>query len=138
MHNGCQLFDEGFIGFSKKRRNQVISNVVGAAAYNGSAKILKHMMPKKSLADINHIAKEIQDFNSKGAFSKEFSGYSPLMLSVAGGGQNIECTQLLCVNKADLSVEDPIGNSVLHVAALHSNNQALEYLVKVWPEKSLA
>jgi Ankyrin repeats (3 copies) len=32
---------------------------VGAAAFNGSTKILQHMLKKKSLADIEHLAKEV-------------------------------------------------------------------------------
>ena len=59
---GQKLTDQGYIGLSKKRKNQVISNIVGAAAFNGSTKILKFMMNKKSLAGIDHLASERQDF----------------------------------------------------------------------------
>ena len=65
LHHGSKITDQGFIGFSKKRKNQVISNIVGAAAFNGSKDILKYMLKKKSLAGIDHLASERLDFASK-------------------------------------------------------------------------
>jgi hypothetical protein len=41
LKKGCRTGETGFIGFSRKRKNQVVSNIVGAAAFNGSSKILK-------------------------------------------------------------------------------------------------
>ena len=137
VKHGCKITDHGFIGLSKKRRNQVISNIVGAAAYNNSTKILQAMLKKKSLADINHLAKEQQDFNLKGTFTPEYTGYTPLMLAVAGGGQNLESVKLLVASKANLTVVDPLGNSVLHIAVANDNADALQYLLSVWPENSL-
>lgn len=64
----------------------MISNIVGAAAFNNSTKILQYMMKKKSLARIDHLASERQDFTAKGPFNQEYTGYSPLMLAVAAGG----------------------------------------------------
>ena len=83
---GCKITDQGFIGFSKKRKNQIVSNIAGAAAFNGSTKILQFIMSKKSLAAIDTLASERQDFNVKGSFSHEYTGYTPLMLAVAAGG----------------------------------------------------
>ena len=61
LKSGCRLGETGFIGFSRKRKNQVISNIVGAAAFNGSSKILKHMLKKPASAGINHLASEKKD-----------------------------------------------------------------------------
>lgn len=137
LHHGCKITDQGFIGFSKKRKNQVISNIVGAAAFNGSKKILQFMLKKKSLAGIDHLASERLDFAAK-TFSSEYTGYTPLMLAVAAGGQNIDCVKVLVQNKADLSVLDPIGNNVFHIAALNQNSAALEFLLEIWPKQSLS
>lgn len=52
------------------------------------------------------------------------------MLAVAGGGQNLECVKLLMGAKADMSLKDAYGNSLLHIAAIYQNNEALEYLIK--------
>ena len=40
---GCKLTDHGYICLSKKKKNQVISNVVGAAAFNGNKDILNYV-----------------------------------------------------------------------------------------------
>ena len=138
MQHGCKLTEQGFIGLSKKKRNQVISNIVGAAAYNGSTKILQAVLKKKVHPDINYLSGEQQDFNVKGTFTQEYTGYTPLMLAVAGGGQNIECVKVLVASKADLTVLDPLGNTVLHIAVANDNLDALKYLLSVWPEKSLS
>lgn len=59
--------------------------------------------------------------------TKEFTDYTPLMLSVAGGGQNIECTRLLVSKGADVTVKDPFGNTLLHIAAIYGNNEAIDF-----------
>lgn len=138
LKEGCKISDHGFIGLSKKRKNQVISNVVGAAAYNGSAKALQFILKKKQLVQINHITSERSDFNAPKNFNFEYTGYTPLMLAVAGGAQNTDCVKLLLQAKADVSVLDPIGNSALHVAAINQNVTSLEELLKFWPEQALA
>jgi hypothetical protein len=42
LENGGSLGDCGIIGLTKKRKNQIISNVIGAAAYYGKNVVLKH------------------------------------------------------------------------------------------------
>lgn len=56
------------------------------------------------------------------------------MLSVAAGGHTLECTRLLIDSKADLTAVDPVGNNVLHIAALHQNHAALDFLLDKWPQ----
>ena len=56
------------------------------------------------------------------------------MLSVVGGGQNIDCTRLLLDAKCNLSVLDPVNNNVLQLAALHQNYHALDLLLDRWPK----
>ena len=73
-------------------------------------------MSKLSQIDINFPAKEVQDFVMKGQFVKEYSGYTPIMLAVAAGGQNMECVKILFANKADATAKDLIGNTILHIA----------------------
>ena len=86
INHGCPISETGFIGFSKKRKNQVISNVTGAAAFHGSNKILKKLLKKPSTANINFLATEKKDFNGAGTFNQEYTGYTPIMLATAGGG----------------------------------------------------
>ena len=42
LDNGGSLGDCGIIGLTKKRKNQVVSNVIGCAAYHGQNKVLKY------------------------------------------------------------------------------------------------
>jgi hypothetical protein len=95
LKSGCRLGEAGFIGFSKKRKNLVISNILGAAAFNGSTKIVKYMLKKPASAGLDFLASEKKDFQQTGPFNQEYTGYTPIMLSVASGGQNIDCTKLL-------------------------------------------
>lgn len=137
IKHGSKANDEGFIGFSSKRKNQIISNVVGAAAFHNSSSILRHVIKKKSVYQIEFKAKEALDFAQKGPLKKEYDGYTPLLLAVAGGGQNAECIRILISNKADLTASDAVNNSVLHIAAINQNVPAMEELLKSWPEASL-
>ena len=61
---------------------------------------------------------------------KEMTGFTPLMLAVASGDQNLECVKLLLGAKADYKKQDPKNNSILHIAAIYENNKILEYLMK--------
>jgi hypothetical protein len=40
------IYDSGYICLSKKRKNQVSSNVLGAAAYHGNSNIIKSYIKK--------------------------------------------------------------------------------------------
>jgi len=66
------------------------------------------MLKKPASAGINYLASEKKDFQTTGQFNQEYTGYSPIMLSVAGGGQNIDCTRLLLDTKCDLTILDPV------------------------------
>ena len=127
------MSDSGFIGFSKKRKNQVVSNVAGAAAFNGNLNILKAFVKKSGHAvNIDYLASEKKDFQSTTTFNQEYTGYTPLMLSVVGGGQNLECTKFLLSHHAALTLTDPVDNTILHLATLHSNHLALDFLLDLW------
>ena len=87
--------ETGHICLSKKKKNSVISNVIGAAAYYGSVTILKKLMSQLSVVSINFLAQEKHDVQQKGAYKKEFAGFTPLMLAVAGGDSNMEVIRVL-------------------------------------------
>jgi ankyrin repeat protein len=44
LRNGGKITDQGYIGLSRKKKNQVISNAIGAAAFNGSTEVLKQLL----------------------------------------------------------------------------------------------
>lgn len=132
LNHGCKVTDLGFASFSKKRKNQVITNVIGAAAMNASKNILTLLLKKKTSLSIEHPANERQDFATKGVFNQEYTGYTPLMLAVATGGQNLECIKILVKAKANIHAIDPVGNNVFHIAAINQNLNAMGFLLDSW------
>ena len=50
---GCQLNETGFICFSPKEKNEVSSNVIGAAAFKGHVDLMKYVMHDFQPSDPN-------------------------------------------------------------------------------------
>lgn len=63
-------------------------------------------------------------------FHREFFGYTPLMLAVASKNSNLEIVKALLNAKADFKKTDEFGNSILHIAALNSNNSIMDFIAK--------
>lgn len=125
------MADVGFICFSKKRKNLVISNVLGCTAWGG-----KHQLMKKIIGNLKNTIEmqsiEQPDPKSKipGAFHKEFATYTPLMLAVSRDDENLEAVKILLQHGANFEVKDTLGNSVIHLAAMNGCNKILDYLTK--------
>jgi len=64
------------------------------------------------------------------AFQKEYFGYTPLMLAAAGGDSNVDIVKALLNAKADFKKTDEFGNSILHIAAINSNNKIMDFIAK--------
>lgn len=58
IKRGAKITEIGYIGLSKKKKNQVVSNLCGAAAYNGSTKIIQLLMKKRAMVNIEYQASE--------------------------------------------------------------------------------
>ena len=100
--------------------------------------VVKYLVQKfPGMVGLNLAATEKQDFSQKGQFVREYTGYTPLMLAVAGGGQNLECVKLLVASKADTQVQDTVGNNIFHIAVTHGNNDCLDYLINKLPSSSV-
>lgn len=135
LQNGRDIKDIGHICLSRRRRNSVCSNVIGAAAYHGHHRIVKFIMSRvDGRAFGSTPVMEIQDMrNSKAsAFSPEMEGYTPLMLAISGENANLEVVKLLLAAQVDYTVRETATNSnLLHLAARQCpNHEILEYLVK--------
>jgi hypothetical protein len=63
VSQGCKLTENGCIGLSKKRKNHVTSNVLGAAAYNGNDQVLKYLLSALNVLNVNLPATEKSDVN---------------------------------------------------------------------------
>jgi len=98
LDNGGAIADAGFICLSKKKKNHVASNVVGAAAYAGKRKLLEYVLHRVKKDYLEVPAQETHDKDSGRApatYVKEFAGFTPLMLAVAKGDENFDCLQVL-------------------------------------------
>ena len=97
LEKGAKLSELGSICISQKHGNNVISNVLGCAAYLGKTAVLKMLLSKAAKSDIEFKASEEEDKEklswtetseekkdgSALPAAKELSGYTPLMLAVA-------------------------------------------------------
>ena len=56
-------------------------------------------------------------------FQKEFTGFTPLMLSAVfyTGKNQLECAKILIKNGANVNCKDFEGNSLLHIAARYKS-----------------
>jgi hypothetical protein len=113
----------GFVGQSKKLRNLVISNLMGSVAFYGKIEILSDVILAHKNC-INFKAREQNKFEIY--FVKEFTGFTPVMLSVAAGyDTDLGCLKLLIENGADINCQDFQGNTLIHIAAIYQNSEAL-------------
>lgn len=124
--------DSGCICLSKKKKNVVISNVIGSAAYYGKLQILKHLLDTLPGQAREYEAMEHQDRHAKTNYPyvREYCKYTPLMLAIAAGDQNLDCVKALLTKGANYKCEDEFGNTVLHIAAMNGCNKTLEWLAK--------
>jgi len=135
---GASITDVGFITLSKKKKNMVLSNAIGCAAYHGKTKMLKEVVQKlgKQYVDVEAIeepdtfGKKVHSITQTTSFAKEMSKYTPLMLAVSKGDENLDCLKYLLEAGADYTRKDTFDNTVLHIAALNGNNAMLEYMAK--------
>lgn len=131
LSHGGSLSDSGTICLSKQRKNLVISNVIGAAAWAGKAEMLKRVT-KQLPKGINLMALEQPDKFAKtqAPFKREYHGYTPLMLAVTSKDSTVECVKVLLGEGADFKCKDDFGNTVLHLAAVNGNNKMIEFIAK--------
>ena len=60
----------------------------------------------------------------------EFNKYTPLMLAITVGDSNLDCVTALLQHKANYQCEDDLGNTIIHIAAIHKCNKILAYILK--------
>ena len=132
---GRKIDEEGVVCLSRKRRQLVTSNVLGATAYYGLTPVLQAFL-KDKLVTIEHPATESPDkyltaYGKKPLpYEREWVGYMPLMLACASSLSNLETVKLLLTSKADPTVTDANGNTLFHIAAAAGSSDILDYLVK--------
>ena len=94
--HGGNPHENGCICLSKKKKNVVISNSIGCAAFYGKTNMLRYLLDNVAGPAKNYEAMEHQDSRvAKGAYVREFNRYTPLMLAIAGGDSNLDCVKAL-------------------------------------------
>lgn len=101
--------------------------MIGAAAFYGHVKVMRHLEAKLKFVNINYAAQEKVDKAQKGALVCEFAGYTPAMLAVAGG--HVEILTILLHNNCDLSPVDTYGNNLALIAVLHGRTEVFKYII---------
>jgi len=132
---GCKITDIGHICLSKKRKNSVISTVIGAAAFSGKNELLKYLLANQNLKGyIEHTCTERHDITpvKDGPLFYEYHGYTPLQLAIVSPYSDMDTVELLILSKANTKVlEFATGNNLFHLAALYcTNNEIFNYIVK--------
>ena len=124
----------GVIGLSKKLKNAFYSNIIGACSYYGKYQILEFLMKNyENEFDINYQTTEKKSkVNSRVSFSKEYSGFTPAMLAIAGFSSDLDTIEILKILKdynAEFDKKDFKENNILHLATIYKKIETAKYLI---------
>jgi len=124
----------GAIGLSKKLKNIINSNVIGACAYYGKNELLKHLLSNfKNEFDINFASSERKSKIGRVGFSKEYTGYTPCMLAIVGpceDKQTIEVLKILKAYNAAFNKEVFNKDNLLHLCVKSKKIETAKYLIE--------
>ncbi len=131
LSKGHKLKTKGHIGFSPKKKNSVVSNVCGAAAYNGQLNLLRSLYGMYgSELGTEYKCEEKKGTSGGGSLQKELSGATPLMLAVASGDKNIETVKWMIEEvECNTKEKDWQDNTVLHLAVRYNCKEIVSYLI---------
>ena len=124
----------GAIGLSKKLKNIINSNVIGACAYYGKHELLKHLLSNfKNEFDINFPSQERKSKIGRVGFSKEYTGFTPCMLAIVGpceDKQTIEVLKILKTYNAVFNKEVFNKDNLLHLCVKSKKIETAKYLIE--------
>ena len=124
----------GMIGLTKKYKNIFLSNIVGACAYYGNDKLLNYILETyENKLSINFKTTEKKSNITEIHLSKEFSGYTPLLLAVGGKATDQKTVEILKIFfrfEADFRARDFEGNNIIHIATKEEKIESLKFLVE--------
>ena len=123
----------GFIGLSKKLKNLVSSNVIGACSFYGKHEILEFLLKNfKNELDTNLLTTEKKSKNNRGGFVKEYSGLSPCMLAIVGpssDSQTIDVLKILNNYNTKFDITDFNKENILHLATRNKKIETAKFLI---------
>ena len=132
----------GVIGLTKKFKNSFSSNIIGACAYYGNDKLLKFLLKNyENELNIDILASEKKSkTNSKFGFSKEYTGFTPSMLSIVGPStdlQTLEILKILQNYNIKFDITDSNKDNLLHLATKNKKIETAKFLVEDIEVKNL-
>ena len=131
----------GHIALSKKQRNSVVSNVIGAAAYYGKTSMLEYLLKTyERKVDINLKAIEKKGKKKHMSLTKEYSGFNAVALAIAGDANDdtaIEVMKVLDKYKVNEDV-DFRENNMLHIAARFGRLGVVKHIIEELDMERLA
>ena len=119
LSRGASIRQLGYVGTSKAKLNAVISNALGAAVFHNRPNMVKWLFTKFSGEELGL---ELLTQEEKGvgkSLSKEYTGCTPLLLSVHRCDTPEVAIQLLAQDAAPTAVDWQQNNALYLAASLH-------------------
>ena len=134
------ISEVGVVGLTKKLKNIFFSNIIGACCYYGRKELLEHILKN------NDIDKNIQTKEKKSkigqrvAFSRDYSGLTPAMLSVIGpisDEDTVKILKILNSHNCKFIGSDNNKDNILHLATRNKKIETAKYLIDELNMKNL-
>ena len=132
----------GVIGLSKKNKNLMYSNVIGACAFYGKYKLLEFILKNyKDELDIGFITNEKKAKNNiKINLLKEYTGCTPALLAVVGLAEDKDTLEVLKILKqynAKFDNSNVNKDNILHLAIKNKKLECAKYICEELGLKNL-
>jgi len=135
VDRGANQTTLGHVGLSRKSKNSVISNLIGACAFYGRIELLHYLLEKGQIKlDINQKSTEKKSKTKQFSLHKEFADFTPVHLSFSNElnseDDSIEIIKLLQRYKGDLTTLDWNKNNILHLAVKFNKKRIVKFILE--------
>ena len=130
LSRGASLQQAGFVGTSKSRLNAVITNVLGAAVFHGKTGVVRWLLGRFRGEEIGLELQTLEERGVGKGLSKEYSGCTPLLLSIHRN-DTPEIATILLSHGAKATAVDWQQNNALHIAASLHKTDLVQYFNQV-------
>ena len=133
----------GVIGLSKKYKNAISSNVIGACAFYGHSKLLHFILNnyhEKEQFDLDFVSKEEKGKKNKLSFNKEYTGCTPALLAIIGPASDEYTLDVLKYLKefgAKFDISMWNKENILHLAVKNNKLECAKYICEELKLKNL-
>ena len=133
----------GIIGLSKKYKNAISSNVIGACAFYGHSKLLHFILNnyhEKEQFDLDFVSKEEKGKKNKLSFNKEYTGCTPALLAIIGPASDEYTLDVLKYLKefgAKFDISMWNKENILHLAVKNNKLECAKYICEELKLKNL-